>query len=143
MPTTIPNAKSLMTPVPQMENASTESIVAPDLTTLQSFQPEQFGQPISQQTAAAMTQLMVGSVVNGAASNATIDGVEVAGKTGTAENGPGEPYTLWFTGFAPANDPQVVVAVVVQNGGGLGQDGTSSRISAPIGRKVLEAVLFR
>jgi peptidoglycan glycosyltransferase len=120
-----------------------ESIVSSDLTTIQSFQPTVFGQPISQNTAASLTQMMVGSVANGAASNATIDGVDVAGKTGTAENGPGEPYTLWFTGFAPANDPQVVVAVVVQNGGGLGQNGTSSRISAPIGRQVLEAVLFR
>jgi peptidoglycan glycosyltransferase len=87
--------------------------------------------------------MMVDSVANGAASNARIDGVTVAGKTGTAENGTGEPYSLWFTGFAPAEDPEVVVAVVVQNGGGLGQDGTSSRISAPIGRQVLEAVLFR
>jgi peptidoglycan glycosyltransferase len=126
-----------------MKPTLVESIIAPDLTPLQQFQPEQFGQPISQPTAAAVTQMMVDSVVNGAASNATIDGVDVAGKTGTAENGPDEPYTLWFTGFAPANDPQVVVAVVVQNGGGLGQNGTSSGISAPIGRKVLEAVLFR
>ncbi|MCU1412251.1 MAG: penicillin-binding protein 2 [Rhodoglobus sp.] len=120
-----------------------ESITAPDLTTIQSFQPEQFGQPISQATAAAITQMMVDSVASGAASNARIDGVTVAGKTGTAQNGEGEPYTLWFTGFAPAEDPDVVVAVVVQNGGGLGQNGTSSGISAPIGRKVLEAVLSR
>jgi peptidoglycan glycosyltransferase len=120
-----------------------ESIVAPNLTPIQSFTPQEFGQAISQPTAAALTQMMVASVANGAASNARIDGVTVAGKTGTAQNGDGEPYTLWFTGFAPAEDPQVVVAVVVQNGGGLGQEGTSSGISAPIGRKVLEAVLFR
>lgn len=119
-----------------------ESITSSNLTTIQSFQPEVYKQAISQQTAAAMTQMMVDSVANGAASNATIDGVDVAGKTGTAQNDD-NPYTLWFTGFAPANDPEVVVAVVVQNGGGLGQDGTSSGISAPIGRKVLEAVLGR
>ena len=58
--------------------------------------------------------MMVASVSNGAATNARIDGVDVAGKTGTAENGDGEPYTLWFTGFAPADDPQVAVAVVVE-----------------------------
>ena len=120
-----------------------ESVVSSNLTTIQSFQPEEFGRAISQQTAATMTQLMVDSVANGAASNATIDGVTVAGKTGTAQNGDTDPYTLWFTGFAPAEDPEVVVAVVVQNGGGLGQDGTSSGISAPIGRQVLEAVLNR
>ena len=120
-----------------------ESIVSSNLTTIQSFQPEVYKQAISQQTAATMTQLMVEAVANGAANSATIDGVDVAGKTGTAQNGDDDPYTLWFTGFAPANDPEVVVAVVVQNGGGLGQDGTSSGISAPIGRQVLEAVLSR
>jgi peptidoglycan glycosyltransferase len=120
-----------------------ESITAPNLTVLQSLQPAVFGQPISRETAAALTQMMVSSVSNGAASNATIDGVEVAGKTGTAENGEGDPYTLWFTGFAPANDPQVVVAVVVENGGGLGQSGYGNLVAAPIAKKVLEAVLFR
>ena len=98
---------------------------------------------MSEQTAATMTGLMVASVANGAANTATIDGVDVAGKTGTAENGAGDPYSLWFTGFAPAQDPEVVVAVVVQDGGGLGQDGLSSRISAPIGKQVIEAVLNR
>ena len=120
-----------------------ESIMASDLTTIQSFETTLFGQALSPQTAAALTQMMVDGVNNGAASSARIDGVEVAGKTGTAQNGEGEPYTLWFTGFAPANDPEVVVAVVVQDGGGLGQSGTSSGISAPIGRQVLEAVLNR
>ena len=121
-----------------------ESVVSSNLTTIQSFAPEVYKQQaISQQTAATMTQLMVEAVANGAANSATIDGVDVAGKTGTAQNGGDNPYTLWFTGFAPANDPEVVVAVVVQNGGGLGQDGTSSGISAPIGRQVLEAVLSR
>ena len=71
------------------------------------------------------------------------DGVDVAGKTGTAENGDGEPYTLWFTGFAPANDPQVAVAVVVENGGGLGQSGFGNLVAAPIAKKVIEAVLNR
>ena len=120
-----------------------ESVVSPDLTTIQSLSPTVFRQAISQQTAATMTQLMVSAVATGVASNARIDGVDVAGKTGTAQNGEDQPYSLWFTGFAPANDPQVVVAVVVQNGGGLGQDGESNNIPAPIGRKVLEAVLFR
>ena len=120
-----------------------ESITAPDLTVLQSLQPTVFSQAMSQATAATMTQLMVASVSNGAGSNARIDGVDVAGKTGTAENGEGDPYTLWFTGFAPANDPQVVVAVVVENGGGLGQSSFGNAIAAPIAKSVLEAVLFR
>ena len=126
-----------------MQPTLVESIVSSDLTVLKSLQPEVFSQAISQPTAVSMTQMMVDAVSNGAGSNARIDGVAVAGKTGTAENGEGEPYTLWFTGFAPANDPQVVVAVVVQNGGGLGQSSTGNQLAAPIARKVLEAVLFR
>ena len=66
-----------------------------------------YGRAISEETANTMMQMMVNGVENGAASNARIDGVNVAGKTGTAENGESDPYTLWFTGFAPANNPQV------------------------------------
>ncbi|WP_207455444.1 peptidoglycan D,D-transpeptidase FtsI family protein [Herbiconiux sp. SYSU D00978] len=118
-----------------------ESIIGPDLETVEEYQPEGFSTPISQQTASTMTGMMVEGVGNGVASNARIGGVDVAGKTGTAENGNDEPYTLWFTGFAPANDPQVAVAVVVENGGGLGQSGSGNRVAAPIARQVMEAVL--
>jgi peptidoglycan glycosyltransferase len=120
-----------------------KSITAPDLTQLQGFQPEVYSTPISADVAATMNQLMIANVANGAASNARINGIDVAGKTGTAENGDGEPYTLWFTGFAPANDPQVAVAVVVENGGGLGQSGFGNLVAAPIARTVMEAVLNR
>jgi penicillin-binding protein A len=126
-----------------MKPTLVESIIAPDQSELVRLQPEVFRQSISGQTAATMTELMIANINNGAASGARIGGVDVAGKTGTAENDVDDPYTLWFTGFAPANDPQVVVAVVVENGGGLGQAGTSNGIAAPIARQVLEAVLFR
>ncbi len=125
-----------------MKPTVVEAIIAPDLTELVSFQPEVYSTPISAQTAATMNQLMIQNVSNGAGSNARINGVDVAGKTGTAENGDA-PYTLWFTGFAPANDPQVAVAVVVENGGGLGQSGFGNLIAAPIAKRVIEAVLNR
>ena len=118
-----------------------ESIIGEDLRELESFQPEVYNTPITADTATKMTQMMVAGVADGAASNARINGVDVAGKTGTAENGTGDPYTLWFTGFAPATDPQVAVAVVVENGGGLGQSGFGNLVAAPIAKKVLEAVL--
>jgi peptidoglycan glycosyltransferase len=120
-----------------------ESISAADLTVIQPFEPEVYSTPMSPATASTMTQMMVSGVSNGAASNARINGVDVAGKTGTAENGAGEPFTLWFTGFAPANDPRVAVAVVVENGGGLGQSGFGNLVAAPIARTVMEAVLNR
>lgn len=120
-----------------------ESIVGSNLEPIEEFQPTEFSRPISEQTASTMTDIMVSAVSNGVAGNARIAGVDVAGKTGTAENGADDPYTLWFTGFAPAEDPEVVVAVVVQDGGGLGQSGMSNAIAAPIGKAVLEAVLNR
>jgi peptidoglycan glycosyltransferase len=48
---------------------------------------------------------------------------------------------LWFTGFAPANDPQIAVAVVIENGGGKGTSGSGNAIAAPIAKRVMEAVL--
>ena len=118
-----------------------DNIVNPDLSTLQDFQADEFGQPISAETASTLTELMTEVVTKGTGTNARIDGVDVAGKTGTAENGTGDPYTLWFTGFAPANDPKVAVAVVVGNGGGQGQSGVGNSIAAPIAKQVMEAVL--
>jgi peptidoglycan glycosyltransferase len=126
-----------------MQPTLIDSVLAPDLTVLEQFQPVVYDTPLSSETAATMTQMMVNGVTSGAASNARISGVEVAGKTGTAENGPGAPYTLWFTGFAPANDPEVAVAVVVENGGGFGQGAFGNTVAAPIAKKVLEAVLNR
>jgi penicillin-binding protein A len=120
-----------------------KQILQPDLTVIQGFSPTVFSTPISRQTAATMTDMLVNGVANGAASNARISGVAVAGKTGTAENGEGEPFTLWFTGFAPANDPEVAIAVVVENGGGFGQSAFGNKVAAPIAKKVLEAVLNR
>ncbi|WP_454157350.1 peptidoglycan D,D-transpeptidase FtsI family protein [Microbacterium lacticum] len=120
-----------------------DRVVAPDLTVQQTFENTQFGRALTEQDAATMTSLMIANVSNGAASGARIEGVDVAGKTGTAEHGPGDPYTLWFTGFAPADDPKVAVAVMIEDGGGLGQSGTSNGIAAPIAKKVIEAVLSR
>ncbi|MFZ4894331.1 peptidoglycan D,D-transpeptidase FtsI family protein [Plantibacter sp. Mn2098] len=118
-----------------------ERIVNPDLSVLKQFEPAEFKQAITPEVAKTMTDMMIQNVQNGAASNARIDGVDVAGKTGTAQNGVNDPYTLWFTGFAPANDPKVAVTVVVENGGGLGQEGYGNLVAAPIAKKVLEAVL--
>lgn len=126
-----------------MKPSLVKRILAPDLTVIKEHQPEVFDTPISPETSAIMTEMLVNGVSNGAASNATISGVDVAGKTGTAENGEGQPYTLWFTGFAPADDPQVAIAVVIEDGGGFGQDAFGNQVAAPIAKKVLEAVLNR
>ena len=109
-----------------------------------SFTPQQLGRPVSEQDGVTVKQMMVSSVDTGAASNARIQGVDVAGKTGTAQNGANQPYTLWFTGFAPGERTRrsrwpswsrTVGAAVSP------ASGTS--IAAPIARKVIEAVLNR
>lgn len=113
------------------------SVIGPDLSPLEVVEPELYGTAMSGTTAAAMSDMMLAAVANGVSSNARISGVDVAGKTGTAEDGQGS-YSLWFTGFAPVDDPQVAVAVVVENAQGFG-----NTVAAPIARAVMEAVLNR
>ncbi|MDL9978065.1 peptidoglycan D,D-transpeptidase FtsI family protein [Microbacterium sp. ASV49] len=120
-----------------------DRVIAPDLSVQQTFDNTEFGRALSSDLDAEMVQMMVANVSSGIATNARIDGVDVGGKTGTAQNGPDKPYTLWFTGFAPAENPQVAVAVVVEDGGGRGQSGSGNAIAAPIAKKVMEAVLGR
>jgi penicillin-binding protein A len=118
-----------------------ENVLTANLSVLHQPSPSVFSQPMSATTAKSMTEMMVGAVSNGVSGNARINGVEVAGKTGTAQNGTDQPYTLWFTGFAPANNPQVAVAVVIADGGGLGQSGRGNSLAAPVAKKVMQAVL--
>lgn len=122
-----------------MQPTVVESVIGPDLSVLQEFQPQTFSTPITRETATTMSQMMVQGVTSGVASGARIEGVEVGGKTGTAENGPGEPYSLWFTGFASSGDRQVAVAVVVEDRA----TGFGNLIAAPIAKQVMEAVLNR
>jgi peptidoglycan glycosyltransferase len=126
-----------------MKPSVVESVTSADLRVIQQFEPEVFSTPVSPEVSATMVQMLVNGVSNGAASNARISGVDVAGKTGTAENGEGEAFTLWFTGFAPATDPQVAIAVVLENGGGFGQNAFGNMVAAPMAKKVIEAVLSR
>lgn len=117
-----------------------DRVIEPNLSVKDEASSSEFGRALEPSIASQMVTMMTANVQDGAASNARIDGVAVAGKTGTAEND-SRPYTLWFTGFAPAEDPQVAVAVVVENGGGQGQNGSGNEIAAPIAKKVMEAVL--
>jgi peptidoglycan glycosyltransferase len=80
-------------------------------------------------------------VTSGTGKKAQIDGVKVAGKTGTAQHAEGKAPQVWFTSFAPADDPQIAVAVVVEEGGNLGRDAFGGTVSAPIAKKVMEAVI--
>ena len=93
-------------------------------------------QVIRSDTAAKLTGYLVAAVeAPGAfAFGAKIPGVHVAGKTGTAENPSGTPHG-WFVGFAPAEDPQVAVAVIIENSAQGGLE------AAPLGGAVMRAAL--
>jgi peptidoglycan glycosyltransferase len=101
---------------------------------IEETKPQVWLTPISSETAAVLRALMIEVVNSGTGTEAALSGVQVAGKTGTAEVADGEPHA-WFTGFAPADDPQVVVAVLVENGG------TGGGVAAPIVRQVIAAAL--
>jgi peptidoglycan glycosyltransferase len=106
------------------------------------FPPREFGRPISPKTAGELTAMMVSVVAAGTGTAAQIPGVAVAGKTGTAQTASGNPHA-WFVCFAPAQNPKVVVAVLVLNGGNLGSEATGGHVAAPIARAVLMAALGR
>jgi peptidoglycan glycosyltransferase len=119
-----------------------DQLRAPDLTVIDQSEPEQLSQPISADVAAQLTQMMTSVVANGTGRKARIDGVQVAGKTGTAEVSPGVPPHTWFVGFAPADHPRIAVAVFIANGGQHNVEGaTGGDISAPIARQVMQAYL--
>jgi peptidoglycan glycosyltransferase len=96
---------------------------------------------ISASSAATLTQMMIAVVNNGTGYRAAIPGIQVAGKTGTATNGEGRAPNAWFTAFAPAQDPQIAVSVIVLDGGNLGSEATGGQVAAPIVRSVIEAYL--
>jgi len=112
-----------------------------NLDVIDQSQPEQLSQAISPDIAAALTRMMITVVQSGTGTASQIPGIEVAGKTGTAQNVPGGAPHAWFTAFAPANDPKIAVAVVVEHGGNAGSEAVGGRVAAPIARAVIEAVL--
>jgi peptidoglycan glycosyltransferase len=116
-------------------------VLAPDLSVLSRPNPEELGRAVSRDTAAELTEMMQAVVASGTGTRAQIDGVSVAGKTGTAETGPKRPPNAWFTAFAPADQPRVAIAVVVEDGGSLGDAASGGRVAAPIAKKVMEAVI--
>jgi penicillin-binding protein A len=103
--------------------------------------PEALSEAVTPAVAAQLTTMMEAVVQSGTGTRAQIPGVTVAGKTGTAQHGQGEAPHAWFTSFAPAEDPQVAVSVVVEDGGKAGNEAFGGTVAAPIAKAVMEAVI--
>lgn len=102
--------------------------------------PVEWRTAISEETAITLGSLMVSVVESGTGRGAQLSGVRIAGKTGTAQTGrEGEAPHAWFVAYAPADTPRIAVAVIVENGGDLGNEATGGRLAAPIARQVIEA----
>jgi penicillin-binding protein A len=118
-------------------------VVDSDGRVVERLDPSTYSEPVSAETAAELTTAMEGVVREGTGTNAAISGVQVAGKTGTAETpgnaacgGGQEENQAWFMGFAPANDPKIAIAASVECTEQFGND-----VAAPIFRDVAETIL--
>ena len=115
-----------------------QAVLDPAGGVVQRMTPETLGRAVSSQNAAELTAMMVSVVRSGTGTAAQIPGVEVAGKTGTAQGAEGALPTLWFIAFAPADNPKIAVAVVVEEGGGLGAEAAGGLIAAPMARQIIQ-----
>jgi len=130
---TIANGGERMTPF------LVAKLTDPDLKDLRRFGPERAERAMSREVADKIRDMMIES------ENRTRGRVPgIASKTGTAEYGTdpkANPPHGWYVAFAPADDPKVAVAVIVEGGGDRGLEATGGSLAAPIGRAVIQAVL--
>lgn len=119
-----------------------DRVEAPGGTVIRTAQPEVFSRLMSQETAAKVSEMMQNVVKTGTGKSAAIKGVSVAGKTGTAQNEltgvRKNSEHAWFISFAPADDPQVAVSVVLEYGGSTG-----GKAAAPIARELMRLCLSK
>jgi penicillin-binding protein A len=115
----------------------TDRIVDPDGRTVQRISPRVQSIVMKPSTAAALTSMMEAVVNEGTGTTAQIPGVQVAGKTGTAETQIGTAINnVWFIAFAPAANPRVAIAVTLR-----GVPGQGAAFAAPVARQVMERLL--
>jgi penicillin-binding protein A len=114
-----------------------DKVIGPDGRTKDNFSPQEQSRVMSEKAASDLTTMMKSVVESGSGTAARLQGLEVAGKTGTAE-APGGFNDAWFICFAPADDPEVAVAVVVEE---TQQSQTGGEVAAPLAAQVMRAVL--
>jgi peptidoglycan glycosyltransferase len=117
----------------------TNKIVDQDGRTVQTINPSVYSQVMKRSTADQVAQMMKKVVDEGTGTPAQLGGIDVAGKTGTAQIGViGSNLTQpWFIGFAPVQNPKVAVAVTIEQS----QGGFGGTVAAPIAKQVIQALL--
>jgi len=120
-----------------------ESVIGSDLAVIESADPQELSEAVTPEVAGQLTRMMEAVVNDGTGTKAQIPGVDVAGKTGTAQHGEGRKAHAWFISFAPANDPKIAVAVIAEDGGVAGSEAGGGTVAAPIAKQMMEARLNR
>lgn len=134
----IANGGTVMAPylVSEIDAANLDVISHASPHPLNNMQPA-----VSPQVAQQLTQMMVSVVQRGTGTTAQIPGIQVAGKTGTAQSAASRPPYAWFVSFAPADNPKVAVAVLIQDAGVARDQISGSGLAAPIAKAVMQAVI--
>lgn len=126
----------------RMQPYLVDQLQGPDLSELDKTKPNSVGQAVSSQVASTLTNLMIASEKNTAGYNPNT--YQIASKTGTAEHGTNPrntPPHAWYIAFAPAQNPKIAIAVIVENGGDRALAATGGSVAAPVARAVLDAGL--
>jgi peptidoglycan glycosyltransferase len=118
-----------------------DEVRSPNLDVLDKADPEPYRNAVSSSVARDLTQMMIEVVDRGTGTTAQIPGIKVGGKTGTAQSSADRPPYAWFVSFAPADNPRVAVAVLVEDGGVARNAISGSGLAAPIAKSVMEAVI--
>ena len=127
----IANGGTLMKPylLDRVEDGAGEEI--------KKFLPEAYGELMTAGEAAGLTELMEAVVTEGTGSAVRTDAYSAAAKTGSAEFETGKETHAWFTGFAPAQDPKLVVTVIVE------EAGSGGAVAGPIARTLFDLYMSR
>jgi len=120
-----------------MEPHLVKKVTAPGGKTVVKIKPHVWKHAMKPQTAAELNTMMQAVITGGTATGVQIPGIKWAGKTGTAETGVGNIYDAWFIFFAPADNPQVAGAVVIEHSPG----GFGGAVAAPIAKQLVQAIL--
>lgn len=131
----------------RMQPYLVSKVLGPDLKPIgDETDPDQVDTAMSSANAAVLRDMMIQSEVN-TGGEGRLSNVQVASKTGTAEVGGSSEESrnkaphAWYIAFAPAQKPEIAIAVIVENGGDRGLGATGGKVAAPIGRAVMNAYL--